>query len=433
MPDTTYTPKVYKKDGGNTQVVASGGVIAVETGGDITVNGVSLIDEVAALSGLDSGELGVLNGVTPGTVTAGKAVVTTTDKHIDALVISDGGLALGSGAGTAITSTAAELNLLDTSVAGTVVASKAAIYDSAGKLYRSSASPAAAGTLISDATVLTAELNAVTGANGTAGVKLPVAAADEIVVVINTNASNNLLVYPVAGSQINALGASNAFTVTPGQIAVFVGRSATLWYVAAATDTVTGLTASAAELNYNDITTLGTGAASKSVVLDAGEDYTWPATGILTYGVLKDGAGTTLGATAAEINQYCDESAKTEVVTATNVIAATESGKTFFLDAIGGFTSTLPAPALGLQFRFIIKTAPTTAYIITTNAGADILYGHMLERAGTAGVAGAARDTFNFVANLAIVGDWVEFYSDGTNYYYHGMVDVAAGNTVAAT
>jgi hypothetical protein len=67
----------------------------------------------------------------------------------------------------------------------------------------------------------------------------------------------------------------------------------------------TSVSATAAELNYTDITTLGTGAASKAVVLDTGEDYTWPTTGILTYGVLKDSAGTTLSATAAELN-YCD-------------------------------------------------------------------------------------------------------------------------------
>lgn len=140
-----------------------------------------------------------------------------------------------------------------------------------------------------------------------------------------------------------------------------------------------------------------------------------------------------LTATAAEINQACDESANHEVVITTNVITASESGKTFFLDLAGGFTSTLPAPALGLNFRFIVKTAPTTSYVITTNGGSNILYGMMEERAGTAGVAGAARDTFNFVANQAIIGDWVEFRSDGTNWYYHGMVDVAAGNTVAAT
>lgn len=73
---------------------------------------------------------------------------------------------------------------------------------------------------------------------------------------------------------------------------------------------IVGVTASAAELNYLDITTLGTGAASKAVVLSAGDDYTWPASGILTYGVLKDSAGTTIAATAAEINQACDQSAQ---------------------------------------------------------------------------------------------------------------------------
>lgn len=139
-------------------------------------------------------------------------------------------------------------------------------------------------------------------------------------------------------------------------------------------------------------------------------------------------------ATAAEINQACDESANTEIVITTNVITAAESGKTFYLDLAAGFTSTLPAPAAGLRFRFIVKTAPTGApYVITTNAGANLLYGHMLERAGGAGVAGAARDTFNFIHNQSIIGDWVEIYSDGTNWYYHGIVDVAAGNTVAAT
>ena len=63
---------------------------------------------------------------------------------------------------------------------------------------------------------------------------------------------------------------------------------------------------SATELAYLDIATLGTGAASKAVVLDAGDDYTWPATGILTYGVLKDPAGTSLGSTAAELNKLDD-------------------------------------------------------------------------------------------------------------------------------
>lgn len=58
-------------------------------------------------------ELEYLDDITPGTVAANKAIVPTTNKHIDALVVSDGGLALGAGAGTVITAKAAELNLVD--------------------------------------------------------------------------------------------------------------------------------------------------------------------------------------------------------------------------------------------------------------------------------------------------------------------------------
>ena len=36
MPDTTYQPKVYRKQGGDEQVVASGGLITIESGGSIT-------------------------------------------------------------------------------------------------------------------------------------------------------------------------------------------------------------------------------------------------------------------------------------------------------------------------------------------------------------------------------------------------------------
>lgn len=132
--DPTYGPKVYNKQGGDELVVASGGTVTVESGGAVVVGTTDITAELAALDGLDATELGVLNGVTAGTVTAGKAVVTTTNKHIDALVISDGGLALGAGAGTAITSTAAEINLLDGSVVANSIASKAALVDSEKKL-----------------------------------------------------------------------------------------------------------------------------------------------------------------------------------------------------------------------------------------------------------------------------------------------------------
>lgn len=179
MVDTSYQPKTYREQGGDVIVVADGGKISVETGGDIEVNGVSLIDEVAALSGLDSGELGVLEGAT----------------------------------------------------AGAVVNSKAAVYSSAGGLALSSASVTALSSDQAGAAAMTAEINSVTDANDTKGVKLPTAAADKVMEVINTVRTASLKVYPATGAQINALGSNNAYTVKPGQRAVFIGKSATLWHV----------------------------------------------------------------------------------------------------------------------------------------------------------------------------------------------------------
>ena len=40
MVDTTYSPKVYKNTGGDQMVVASGGTILVETGGNVQVDNV---------------------------------------------------------------------------------------------------------------------------------------------------------------------------------------------------------------------------------------------------------------------------------------------------------------------------------------------------------------------------------------------------------
>ena len=144
--------------------------------------------------------------------------------------------------------------------------------DSAGKLPLASATVAATGTIISDATALTEQINVITDADGAKGVILPVATEDSVVIVINSNASSDLLVYPVLLSQINALEASSAFTVSSGQTATFVGRSATLWNTAEMSNVVVGLTASGAELNVLDGVTAGTVTASKGLVVDASKD-----------------------------------------------------------------------------------------------------------------------------------------------------------------
>lgn len=109
---STANVPIHTDQGGALMTVESGGVLNIASGGKLQNDGVDmdLSSGIATSTSATTEELDVLAGVTPGTVAAGKAVVTTTNKHIDALVISDGGLALGSGAGTAIGATAAEIN-----------------------------------------------------------------------------------------------------------------------------------------------------------------------------------------------------------------------------------------------------------------------------------------------------------------------------------
>jgi hypothetical protein len=128
--------------------------------------------------------------------------------------------------------------------------------------------------------------------------------------------------------------------------------------------------------------------------------------------------------------------AKAETVTTTNVITAAESGKTFFLGTAGGFASTLPAPAAGLNYKFIVSVAPTTAYTIATNGSANIIKGGVNELevdTGDDGPYSAVGDLISFVANVAVVGDWVSVESDGTSWFLTGQTNADGGVTIGST
>lgn len=117
-------------------------------------------------------------------------------------------------------------------------------------------------------------------------------------------------------------------------------------------------------------------------------------------------------------------------------LTAADSGSTIYLNLAGGFTVTLPAPEAGLKFKFIVKTAPTTAYVITTNGGADILIGGVNELevdTGDDGPYDNNADTINFVAAVAVVGDWISMESDGTNWYFTGQTNADGGVTTATS
>jgi len=125
----------------------------------------------------------------------------------------------------------------------------------------------------------------------------------------------------------------------------------------------------------------------------------------------------------------------TEVVAATNVIAATESGKTMFLNSATEFVSTLPAPAAGLKFSFVVSGAPSGAsYTIVTNSSANIIKGQVyssdLDAAGNADFETSGGDTITLVDGKSVAGDRVDLICDGTNWFAYCFCSVFDAITI---
>ena len=128
----------------------------------------------------------------------------------------------------------------------------------------------------------------------------------------------------------------------------------------------------------------------------------------------------------------------TEVVSATNVITAAESGKTFFLNSGTEFASTLPAPAAGLVYEFIVTAAPSGAsYTVATEGGCQVLGGHVLTSdvyTDSAVDADTETDitgtTITFVDGVSVVGDRARVISDGTGWYVSCYAARVAGITI---
>lgn len=124
-----------------------------------------------------------------------------------------------------------------------------------------------------------------------------------------------------------------------------------------------------------------------------------------------------------------------ETVSAANVITAAESGKVFFLNSATEFASTLPAPAAGLHFTFIITAAPSGAdYTIVTNASANIIKGQVytvdVNSATDPDFEVTGGDTISFVSAISVAGDRVEIYCDGTNWFAYGFCSVFNAITI---
>ncbi len=119
-------------------------------------------------------------------------------------------------------------------------------------------------------------------------------------------------------------------------------------------------------------------------------------------------------------------------LTAASTLTAADSGRTLFLSAATEFATTLPAPAAGLSFSFVVAAAPSGAsYTIVTSGSANIIKGVQFtaEDAGGSGDSGTADDTITFVDGQAVAGDRVDLVCDGTNWFAYGFTKLVAGLT----
>lgn len=128
-------------------------------------------------------------------------------------------------------------------------------------------------------------------------------------------------------------------------------------------------------------------------------------------------------------------SARVAVLTAASTLTAAQSGMTFFLNAATEFATTLPAPAAGLKYTFIVSAAPSGAdYTLVTAASGNLIKGHVLSADLNAAADGdietSGGDTMSFVSAKAVAGDRVDIESDGTTWFASGKCSLFDAITI---
>lgn len=184
-------------------------------------------------------------------------------------------------------------------------------------------------------------------------------------------------------------------------------------------------------IGVNGLTTIaGSAQGTDALVITAGDILLTSGHLDITSGNITIAGGTLSVSGATTLSGTVSYRQLTEIVTTTNVITAAESGSVFFLNSATEFVSTLPAPAAGLYFEFIVTAAPSGAnYTVVTNASANIIIGKGFAADGNAGDTGTTDDTISFVSAQSVVGDKVIVECDGTNWFAYAYSAVPAGIT----
>tara|TARA_R110000851_G_scaffold251528_1_gene403991 strand:- start:33 stop:518 length:486 start_codon:yes stop_codon:yes gene_type:complete len=116
-------------------------------------------------------------------------------------------------------------------------------------------------------------------------------------------------------------------------------------------------------------------------------------------------------------------------VTAGVTLDAADSGKTVFLADAASGNVTLPAvTTTGWKVRVQCAFAITTSSAVLSAEG-DNITGTLVVNGAT--VLAEAEDQINFILNLAEIGDYVDFVSDGSKWIVNGIG--GAGGSITAT
>ncbi len=113
---------------------------------------------------------------------------------------------------------------------------------------------------------------------------------------------------------------------------------------------------------------------------------------------------------------------------AVTLTAEESNGQHYILDGGTGFGITLPAPTQGWRCKFTIGATFTTDFVFTAGL-ADSFTGSCIE-AGVLQLVTAA-DTITLEDGVEVLGDYLEFWSDGTSTFTWGAFSTAASITPA--
>ena len=217
------------------------------------------------------------------------------------------------------------------------------------------------------------------------------------------------------------------------------------------TQNVNGALEERVRFDADDDTILLTGTLPKMTIGDGGDEDA-----ILTFDgqtndfymgfdttddLLNIGVGSTPGTTCAieidaSANVIIASSMKIpyQIHAAADTLTINEGMKLHVFDNATEYKLTLPSAATsaGIHWHIVLNLAPSgTAYTIGTHGGENLLFGVATVNGAVVGC--QAQDLITFTADAAVIGDYVDLYCDGVNWYVSGTAFAATGIAFTVT